>query len=183
MSSDALQNGLPISAPAQKQERRLVKQAMTQLPRHSSLEPRLSSLETSVASLSDSIAHVTSSLDSLRSAVVDRDKPQWGNLISLVSVGVVIVTAIGSAWIAPITVTIRHHDMVLAERRAMIDDLQERLRITESLASTNKRVFEGEINNLRADLLDVRNVGAPITRERLAVIESELKRIGKESGP
>ena len=139
------------------------------------LEPRLSSLETSVETLTLDMREIIRSIDSLRSLVADHQRPQWGNMISAIGVSVVIIGAIGSSFIAPLTITSAMHDKVLEQRGASIENIKDRLRELESLVSSNAAVSTSELDHLNHTIEDVRLNGSGITRERLAVIENRLQ--------
>lgn len=142
------------------------------------LEPRLSSLETSVETLTLDMREVIRSIDSLRSIVSDHQRPQWGNLISAVGVSVVIIGAIGSSFITPLTVQLSHVERHRQDIAHSVEKLTDRMRELESRVSSNDQVITERVEAVTTVLNDIKVNGSGITRERLAVIEAMLKDAG-----
>ena len=139
------------------------------------IEPRISSLETAVSALTSDVSKIANAVDALRSSLSDQQRPQWGNLIAAIGVGIIVVSAIGASFISPLSIQIGYQQKVLDERGNTIESLQDRMREVENAANTNRRLADTEISTLRRDLERVDIQGSGITRERLAVIEAKLK--------
>ena len=144
------------------------------------VEARVSSLETSVANLTTDVGRVLMAVDSLRTTISEAQRPQWANWLSAVGLAVVIIGAIGSAFIAPLTLNLAHHTKLLDERGIIIDGLQDRLRNVESDTKSNLKTNEAQFESLTDRFEDVRLNGSPITRERLAVLEAAVAELCKE---
>jgi hypothetical protein len=139
------------------------------------IDGRISSLETSVASLATDVREIVQSIDRLRGYIGETQRPQWGNLISATGLCVVIVSAIGSAWINPLSISLQYHEKLSAERSVLVERLQDRLRDLEGDFKAHRQTNENEFKFVNSTIEDVRKNGSGVTRERLAVIESQIK--------
>lgn len=140
-----------------------------------SLEPRLSSLETAVFQMTRGMDSLQATVDAIRNNIAQSQKPQWGNIISAVTMSTVIISAIGAAFVSPLTIITTSHQKTLDERSMTLVQIQDRLREVESVASTNEKLFSSELQATREKLEEVGKSGSGITRERLAVIENQMR--------
>lgn len=140
----------------------------------SNLEPRLSSLETSVESLTGDVRGLMHSIDSLRGMVEAGNRTQWGTIISGIGLSVVIIGAIGSAFIAPLAISTQGHEQILYDRGITIESVKDRLRELEASVATNNAVTAARFAAIGDIVDDIKKNGSGITRERLAILEHEV---------
>lgn len=144
------------------------------MPRDPSDDPtlaRISSLETSVNTLTGDIRSIAESVDKLRGMISDNQKPQWGNWIAAMGVGLIVLSAIGASFIAPLSIQLNHHDNTISETGRDLRDIQNRVQDVEVKSSANRESIDREISAVKDTLYDVRVYGSAITRERLAILE------------
>ena len=152
--------------------------AQPHVPHHEGAE-RLSALETSVEALSKDVGQLARSIEMLRDSMYSGQRPQWGNMIAAVGVGLVVIGSIGTSFISPIAIQISNHDKVITDNLASLNTVQDRLRGLESDVLAKQLMAGERMAAISQGLRDVRDLGSPITRERLAIIESRLEFYGR----
>lgn len=86
--------------------------------RPESLEPRVASLETAMRNLSQGVSDLGVAIGALRSELTSRGRVNWSAAAGLVSVGIVLISAIGTAFLAPMRVEMEFAKILFNEERA-----------------------------------------------------------------
>lgn len=92
-----------------------------------SLEPRVASLETAMRGLSQGVADLGASIGALRTELAARGRVNVGAVASVVSVGIVLIAAIGTAWISPMRVEMEFAKVLFNEERQRRQGLSEKV--------------------------------------------------------
>src|SRR5262245_44240107 len=99
-------------------------------PRYAAhLEPRLAAVETSVQNLSNDMSGVRVELralgerthlelQSLARAISDGQRTNWSTILSAVGLAIVIIGAIGTAYVSPLSVMIENNRQVNLDQEA-----------------------------------------------------------------
>ena len=138
-------------------------------------DAEIDALVSAVGTINSSVKDLRGSIDALANRLGESGKAQWGNIFAAIGVGIVIIGAIGTSFISPLSTALIAHDKILTERGVVIEKVQDRIREAESLIRSNQQVHESEYRALQWVVRDIGTNGSGSTRERLAVIESKLK--------
>lgn len=84
---------------------------------------RVSALESSHLHLTKNVDRLATSIDKLVESEIHSRRTPWGTIISAMGLVIVLVGAIGSAWIAPINVRLEE----ISRRADRISDAYKRL--------------------------------------------------------
>lgn len=144
---------------------------------------RISSLETSVTALTDDVRRVLDRVDRVVSGMSEAAAPQYGNIISGVGLAVIIIGAIGAAFISPLTMQLNGHERLLSARGQVIEDIQDRVRSVEVRVESNSESHIVETGAIKEKLNEVAKHGSGLARERLAVLEYKLGLTTTPRGP
>lgn len=114
---------------------------------------------------------LTQDVRALTTAIGVRRTP-WGTIIGAITLGALLIGAIGASFVAPLTIVQQYHGKWLDKGMSVVETLQtQQAENTNKLASIDRR-----FDALEAAFQDVKVNGSSITRERLAVLEYEAFR-------
>lgn len=74
----------------------------------SELGERVAAIESTVASIDKSVAELRQGINALVQAEINGHKTPWGTIVSFLGVLLVIIGAVGNAWLTPVQIEIQN---------------------------------------------------------------------------